>query len=267
VILSYFAQHQAEELDLTKEVLEIVDDVAVGEVRKKLRSILGSFLFHGDDVFKKVGVLSGGEKSRLALAKMLLQPANVLVMDEPTNHLDMRSKKVLQEALLEYDGTYMIVSHDRSFLEPLVNKVLEVSTDGIRTFLGSVGDYIQKKKQEQAALAASLRPAPARPAAAPSSQQEKERKRAEAGQKQQLSKKLRPAKQKLERLEREIEQAERRKAEIEVLMADPEFYKNGDHARAVTQEYKDLQARIQEQYASWNALTEEINEIERLTAQ
>src|ERR1051326_8217363 len=149
VIHSYFAQHQAEELDLSKEALQIVDEVAKGEIRTKLRTILGSFLFHGDDVFKKVGVLSGGEKSRLALAKMLLQPANFLVMDEPTNHLDMRSKKVLQDALEEYEGTYVIVSHDRAFLDPLVNKVLEVTTGGVRTFLGNVSDYIAKKKSER----------------------------------------------------------------------------------------------------------------------
>lgn len=265
VILSYFAQHQAEELDLAKEVLEIVDDVAVGEIRKKLRTILGSFLFHGDDVFKKVGVLSGGEKSRLALAKMLLQPANVLVMDEPTNHLDMRSKKVLQEALLEYDGTYIIVSHDRSFLEPLVNKVLEVSTHGVRTFLGSVGDYIQKKKDELAEVSSAARSAQKMAQALPAVP-EKERKRAEAEKRQQVSKKLRPAKQKLEQLEREVERSETRKREIEALMADADFYREGEKAKHISQEYRELQESLAAKYASWNALTEEINELERLSA-
>ena len=147
-IVSYFAQHQAEELDMSKEVLQIVDEVATGEIRTKLRTILGSFLFRGDDVFKKVKVLSGGEKSRLALSKMLLLPSNFLIMDEPTNHLDMRSKKVLQEALAEFNGTYLIVSHDRAFLDPIVNKVLEFSHGGIRTFLGNVSDYLVKKKEE-----------------------------------------------------------------------------------------------------------------------
>ena len=145
-IVSYFAQHQAEELDMSKEVLQIVDEVATGEVRTKLRTILGSFLFRGDDVFKKVKVLSGGEKSRLALSKMLLLPSNFLIMDEPTNHLDMRSKKVLQEALAEFNGTYLIVSHDRAFLDPIVNKVLEFSHGGIRTFLGNVSDYLSEKE-------------------------------------------------------------------------------------------------------------------------
>ena len=133
---------------MSKEVLQIVDEVATGEVRTKLRTILGSFLFRGDDVFKKVKVLSGGEKSRLALSKMLLLPSNFLIMDEPTNHLDMRSKKVLQEALAEFNGTYLIVSHDRAFLDPIVNKVLEFSHSGIRTFLGNVSDYLTKKKEE-----------------------------------------------------------------------------------------------------------------------
>ncbi len=262
VILSYFAQHQAEELDMSKEVLEIVDDVAVGDIRRKLRTILGSFLFHGDDVFKKVSVLSGGEKSRLALAKMLLQPANVLVMDEPTNHLDMRSKMVLQEALLEYDGTYIIVSHDRSFLDPLVNKVLEVSTNGIRTFLGSISDYIQKKKSEQTALASAARASKVEAKQVPETGG-KERKRSDAEKRQQLSKKLRPARQRLEKLEQEIERAEKRKLEIEELMADADFYKDGESARKTTQEYKEIQELLQARYASWNGVTEEINELER----
>ena len=150
VIVSYFAQHQADELDLNKEVLQTVDEVAVGEIRTRLRTILGSFLFKGDDVFKRVKVLSGGEKSRLALAKMLLAPANFHIMDEPTNHLDMKSKKVLQEALKEFDGTYLIVSHDRAFLDTIVNKVLEISPNGAaRTYLGNVSEYIAKKKVEK----------------------------------------------------------------------------------------------------------------------
>ena len=148
VLASYFAQHQAEELDMSSDVLGVVDSVATGEIRTKLRTILGAFLFHGDDVFKKVSVLSGGEKSRLALAKMLLQPANFLIMDEPTNHLDMRSKKVLQDALKEFEGAYVIVSHDRAFLDPLVNKVAEFSRGKVRTFVGNVSDYLYRKKQE-----------------------------------------------------------------------------------------------------------------------
>ena len=145
----YFAQDQAEELDPKKDVLKTVEESAGMETRTQLRTLLGSFLFHGDDVFKSVSVLSGGEKSRLALAKMLLQPANFLIMDEPTNHLDMKSKRVLQEALSNYEGTFAIVSHDRAFLDPIVNKVLEVKPGSVRTFLGTLSDYILKKKEER----------------------------------------------------------------------------------------------------------------------
>ncbi|MBI3005355.1 MAG: ABC-F family ATP-binding cassette domain-containing protein, partial [Ignavibacteriales bacterium] len=139
---SYFAQDQAEELDASREVIEVLDEVAAGEVRKRLRAILGSFLFHGDDVFKEISMLSGGEKSRVALARMLLQPANFLIMDEPTNHLDMRSKKVLQSALHHFEGTYLIVSHDRAFLKPIVNKVMEFRHGEIKTYLGPLEDYL-----------------------------------------------------------------------------------------------------------------------------
>jgi ATP-binding cassette subfamily F protein 3 len=260
VILSYFAQHQAEELDLSKEVLQIVDDVATGEIRTKLRTILGSFLFHGDDVFKKVKVLSGGEKSRLALAKMLLQPANFLIMDEPTNHLDMRSKGVLQEALKEYDGSYLIVSHDRAFLDPIVNKVIEVSVNGVRTFLGNVSDYIEKKRAERE----DAKPRPPRvqgrsgdPAGT------KEKKKSEADQRQQHAKKLKPVKQRLEKLEREIAALEERKAAIEAQMADDSFYKNGEEAKRVAHEYKELEAKLRDLYFSWNGVTTEITALEK----
>jgi len=266
VILSYFAQHQAEELDLSKEALEIVDEVAVGAIRTKLRTILGSFLFHGDDVFKKVGVLSGGEKSRLALAKMLLLPANFLIMDEPTNHLDMRSKNVLQEALKTYEGTYVIVSHDRAFLDPIVNKVIEVSMSGVRTFLGNVSDYLDKKKREKESRSSEARtsyPSSTSGEQASGVQSkhalpEKERKRVEAEARKRMYNLLKPLKDKLEKIEREIEVIERRKADIESAMADPDFYKNGEEAKHISHEYKEIQAKLKDAYVSWNGVTEEI---------
>ncbi len=282
-IVSYFAQHQAEELDMSKEVLQIVDNVATGEVRTKLRTILGSFLFRGDDVFKRVKVLSGGEKSRLALAKMLLLPSNFLIMDEPTNHLDMRSKKVLQEALAEFDGTYLIVSHDRAFLDPIVNKVLEFSHGGIRTFLGNVSDYLTKKREEAGKKNSENRRQGAgsrrqelqeEPKAKSQTQtnkskgqrtdhhSEKEKKRIEAERRQEHSKKFQPLKKKLSAVEKEIERLEHRKSEIEEIMVRPEFYKIGEEAKKISAEYKTVQAKLNDNYYEWDKVSQEIAKME-----
>jgi ATP-binding cassette subfamily F protein 3 len=146
VELGYFAQNQDELLDGNKTVLETIDLVAVGDIRTKIRDILGAFLFRGDDVDKKVKVLSGGERSRLSMARLLLQPYNLLVLDEPTNHLDMRSKDILKNALIAYDGTLILVSHDREFLDGLVNKVYEFREHKIKEHLGGIYDFLQRKK-------------------------------------------------------------------------------------------------------------------------
>ena len=141
--ISYFGQHQADELDKSLTVLETLEESAEGKNTTNIRSILGTFLFRGDDVFKKVDVLSGGERNRLALAKMLARSANFLILDEPTNHLDMRSQDALQNALKEYTGAYLIVSHNRAFVDPLARKVLEVRKDGLSLFPGNVSDYLR----------------------------------------------------------------------------------------------------------------------------
>jgi ATP-binding cassette subfamily F protein 3 len=146
VELGYFAQNQDELMDENKTVLETVDAVAVGDIRTKMRDILGAFLFRGEDVDKKVKVLSGGERSRLAMAVMILQPFNLLILDEPTNHLDMNSKDILKNALLQYDGTLIVVSHDREFLDGLVDKVYEFRNKGIREYIGGIFEFLEKRK-------------------------------------------------------------------------------------------------------------------------
>lgn len=148
VAIGYFAQNQDELLDGSLTVLETIDRVAVGDIRTRMRDILGAFLFRGDDVDKKVSVLSGGERNRLALAKLMLQPYNLLVLDEPTNHLDMHSKEVLKSALMQYDGTAILVSHDRDFLDGLVGKVYEFSDGAVREHIGGIYDFLQRKKLE-----------------------------------------------------------------------------------------------------------------------
>ena len=259
VALSYFAQHQAEELDPSKEVLDTIDEIAEGDIRRRLRSLLGAFLFHADDVFKKVSVLSGGEKSRVALAKMLLKPANFLILDEPTNHLDMKSKKVLQEALLQYDGTFLIVSHDRYFLDPIVNKVMEVGNGMAKTFIGNISDYIAKKREEREASVKTE--AAEKKAAAPFEVSDKDRKRIEAERRQQLSVILRPLKQKVETLEREIEKLELRHKEIEAARLDPELYKNGTEAKRISVDGKEVEQLLARAYDKWDTIQSEIEKV------
>jgi ATP-binding cassette subfamily F protein 3 len=146
VKIGYYAQHQAEMLDPDATVFDIIDRAATGEMRLKIRSLLGAFLFSGDAAFKKVKVLSGGEKSRLALAKMLLEPVNFLVLDEPTNHLDMRSKDILKLALLDYEGALLVVSHDREFLEGLTEKVVEFKNQSLKEYPGDITEFLRIRK-------------------------------------------------------------------------------------------------------------------------
>jgi ATP-binding cassette subfamily F protein 3 len=148
VKIGYFAQNQPDLLDTSLTVLETIDRIAVGEVRTKIRDILGAFLFSGEDVDKKVSVLSGGERSRLAMISLLLTPVNFLVLDEPTNHLDMRSKEILKNALIAFDGTILVISHDREFLDGLVDCVYEFRGKKIRQHLGSIYDFLRKKKMD-----------------------------------------------------------------------------------------------------------------------
>ena len=265
VVISYFAQHQAEELDPALDVLGTVDAVASGEVRTRLRTLLGCFLFSGDDVFKRVGVLSGGEKSRLALAKMLLQPANLIVLDEPTNHLDMRSKAVLQDALRDFGGSCIIVSHDRDFLDPLVTKVVEVRDGRIRTFLGNVSAYIEKKHHEGEET--SRRAVEGEGEGVHSaSLGERERKRAEAEARQRRYEKTKPVQDKIAALEQVISALEAEKKALEEAMGAADFYRDGERAKATAARYKVLQEELLGEYYRWDTLQRDLERLQGLYA-
>lgn len=160
VNMGYYAQNQAEELDLNKTVFATIDDIAKGDIRKKVRDLLGAFLFSGEDVEKQVKVLSGGEKARLALCKLLLEPYNFLVLDEPTNHLDIQSKEILKDALANYQGSMVIVSHDRAFLRGLSNKIFEVKNKKIREFVGDIDYYVSQTTQTENDILKQTTPAP-----------------------------------------------------------------------------------------------------------
>lgn len=259
VTSSYFAQHQAGELDLSKDAFEIMREAAPKETETRLRTILGCFLFGGDDVFKKVSVLSGGEKSRLALARMLLSPANFLIFDEPTNHLDMQSKTILQQALDQYEGTLMIVSHDRDFLDPIVNKVLEVQPGKIRTYLGNVSYYLDKKREEETGKTSEPGSSTENPNKTLS---RKEQRRLEAEKRRLKREKIMPLQHKIGSLEQKIERLENRKKEIEALMADPGFYEEGEQVKEMAMEYEKLKAELVETYGGWEKLALKVGEIE-----
>ena len=253
--VSYYAQDQSEILDPAKTVLQTVEEIAPTMPTARLRALLGCFLFEGEDVFKPVSVLSGGEKSRLALTRMLLMPANLLVLDEPTNHLDIRSKEMLQDALLNYTGAYVIVSHDRDFLEPLIEKVLDFKDGVLQLTLGTVSHYLEKLHETQQALASEAGAAKKTP------NQEKLRKREEAEKRQALSRKLKPLQETLNRVEGDIASLEKRKTEVEGLLADSETYKNEQRARALGAEFKEIGSHLEGLYDRWAALQEEIEHI------
>ena len=253
VSVSYFAQHQAKELDPGKTVLETVNDVAAGLGTTRLRSLLGAFLFRGEDVFKPVSVLSGGERNRLALARMLLRPFNFLILDEPTNHLDMRSKAVLAHAIRRFTGTVVVVSHDRAFLDPLVSKVLEVKDGGIRVFHGNVSDYLTATDAERQAarerFSGKVAEKP-KPASANSSDP-RERRRANAERAKQLA----PLRRELEKLESAISALEAEQQDLETQMAEPDFFSRGEATKAALVRYETVKTEISASYARWEELS------------
>lgn len=253
----YFAQHQAEELNPKNTALDEMFLAGSRESETRLRTILGCFLFEGDDVFKKVNVLSGGEKSRLALAKMLLNSGNFLIFDEPTNHLDMRSKNILQQALDQFEGTLMIVSHDRDFLDPIVNKTLEIQPGRIKTWLGNVSYYLDKKSFDDSVDLESKEDS-----GETKKLSRKEERRLEAQKRQALSKKLNPLKKRLETIESDVETKEARKAEIEELMAQTDFYDDSDEVKKISLEYESLKTDLIDLMHKWEEIAGRIEYVE-----
>mgnify|MGYP006174088757 FL=1 len=260
VSVSHFAQDHAEKLNPSMSVLETIEEVVGRDNGGNLRSLLGCFLFRGDDVFKKVSVLSGGERSRLSLAKILLKPANFLILDEPTNHLDMQSQNVLQEALLAYQGTIVIVSHNRDFLDPITDKVIEFYSNGTtpRSYPGNLSDYIEKKKEEEI-FSPQLDEQKTKQGTS-SSPNRKETRKLQGKIRQEKAETLKPLQEKLEGIEDNIKLVEDRKLEIEKAMADPAFFKSKESAD-VTKEYKEIHAEVEKLYSDWSLISDDIEQI------
>ncbi len=251
VKIGYFAQDQAQRLDENLSVLETIDQIAVGDIRTKIRDILGAFMFSGEDVDKKVKVLSGGERSRLAMIRLMLEPVNFLVMDEPTNHLDMRSKEILKQALASYEGTVLVVSHDREFLDGLVNCIYEFKDRKIKQHLGGIYDFLKRKKMESM-KELEMKSKPDAVSAKKEKPQQAEPKLSYEERKE-INKNI-------SRLEKQIEQAEENITELEnkiealdEKMAKPEAI--NDHA--VFEQYDQLKAKLSEVMHAWEKNLEE----------
>ncbi|MBO4751948.1 MAG: ABC-F family ATP-binding cassette domain-containing protein, partial [Bacteroidales bacterium] len=239
VVIGYYAQNQAAMLDGEKTVFQTIDDIALGDIRPKIRNILGSFLFDDDDIDKKVKVLSGGEKARLALAKLLLTPSNLLILDEPTNHLDMDSKDVLKNALLQYTGTLILVSHDRDFLQGLTDSLFEFRGGEVHEFKGDIFEFLEWRrledlKQLDNAQALKQSHTPAVKQSKLDYQQSKERER-----------ELRKLRSEVTKLEEEISSLEQQVADIEAKLA------SGTTDSAIFEDYQNLKNSLEQKISAW----------------
>lgn len=238
VNIAYFAQNQAEDLDTELTVFETVDNIAVGDIRKDLRTILGTFLFTGEDVNKKVKVLSGGERTRLALCQLLLSPSNFLILDEPTNHLDIASKEVLKQALINYEGTFIIVSHDREFLDGLTNRIWEIYNHTLKIHHYTVQEFLKKKAEEQKELNQSekiVKTAPIQKEEKPAPQ------RPNSNEKE------------IKRIEKEISELESKIEEINLILAELD-YSDESKANSILSEYELLKSNLDDKMAVWESL-------------
>nr|MDA3905643.1 ABC-F family ATP-binding cassette domain-containing protein [Bacteroidales bacterium] len=254
VKLGYYAQNQAEYLDMSKTVFETIDDVATGDLRKKVRDILGAFLFSGETIDKKVSVLSGGEKSRLALAKLLLVPYNLLVLDEPTNHLDIQSKGILKNALLRFNGSLIIVSHDRDFLQGLTDKVVEFKKAETKEHIGDIRNFLDKRKIETLQQL---------------EKSGKDQKNGEKGKvvsenkqaylnKKESDKEIRKVENQQDKIEKEIAKMEKEIKILDAQLADPEKYKEVINDIGFFDSYQKLKTNLESRLNDWERISLEL---------
>lgn len=252
VSIGYYAQNQEDVLDRNLTVWETLDNIAVGDIRGKLRDILAQFLFRGEDIDKKVSVLSGGERARLGMAKFMLQPYNVLALDEPTNHMDIKSKDILKQALKAYDGTLIVVSHDRDFLEGLVDKMYEFRDGRVKEYLGSVSDFLEKRKLD------SLQELERRFGSSKGTDNQEKKAAAQQSfeQKKSVSKEERRVRHRIDFLEKEIAGIEEKMAAIEaVVLSNPS---EKDDVLELTRSYLELKRECEGKTEEWASLMESL---------
>jgi ATP-binding cassette subfamily F protein 3 len=259
VKIGYFAQDQAERLDDSHTVFETIDLVAVGDIRTKVRDLLGAFMFSGEEVDKKVSVLSGGERTRLAMVKLLLEPVNLLILDEPTNHLDMRSKDILKQALRDFDGTVILVSHDREFLDGLVDKVYEFRHKKIKEHLGGIYEFLEKKKMENlnelnASIASKKNE---------SQKQESSKGKLSFEERKELNKQIKKAERQVEQSEANIAQLEEKIENLNTKISLPE---NASDSSLFT-DYKKTETALEEEMTKWEEAQEALEKLQQQKAE
>ncbi|GAB3296858.1 ABC-F family ATP-binding cassette domain-containing protein [Hymenobacter tenuis] len=251
VIMSFYAQHQLESLRIENEILQEMVEAGSKRSEMELRSVLGSFLFTGDEVYKKIKVLSGGEKSRVALAKTLISEANFLLLDEPTNHLDMQSVNILIQALEQYQGTYIVISHDRFFVENVANKIWYIEDYQLKEYPGTYNEYEQwQEDREKAAKKAGL-PSPSAPKPLP-----KEEKKVDASPAKTPSPDQKKALKELAEVEKKIDEREKELAQYEAQLADPQIYQNASQLKDATLKFEQVKKELAQLNDRWEMLAE-----------
>jgi len=258
VKVGYYAQNQSELLDENKTILQVVEDAADEHSRPRVRDMLGSFLFSGDAAQKKIKVLSGGERARVALCKLLLEPVNLLIMDEPTNHLDMVSKDILKNALNNYDGTLIIVSHDRDFLQGLSEKVYEFKDQGIKEYLGDINEFLNAKKVmdfKQFELENKQK------ASSPKSKDSENK--ISYQERKQLDKDIKKTSNKVGNLERSVESLEKELKALDTELSQPDRYKELSSQSGFFESYQEKQQQLAQYMSDWEQNLECLEELKR----
>jgi ATP-binding cassette subfamily F protein 3 len=255
VIKSFYAQHQLEALNVDNEILQEMVQAGSKKTETELRNVLGCFLFTNEDVFKKIKVLSGGEKSRVALAKTMISEANFLLLDEPTNHLDMQSVNILIQAMEQYEGTFITVSHDRHFIRGVANKIWYIENNQIKEYPGTYDEFVFWKSQQELIPTESKK-------TDNSPKPEVKKREFNNTENLQAKKDLKKKEEQLALIEEKIIQFEEKKKALEAKLADPEIYSDGQKLDQLNQEYQKLKIEEEKVNAEWEVLVEEIGQLQ-----
>jgi ATP-binding cassette subfamily F protein 3 len=263
VTTAYFAQYYIESLNPYNSIIEELRSVASDEPEQRLRGLAGAFLFSGDDVTKRISVLSGGEKTRVAIARMLVRPANLLLMDEPTNHLDIASREILTDALDAYKGTLCFITHDRTLIREIVNKIIRVRDGQVTVFPGSYDDYLwQSRSPDGQAEMIKTQPGIGQLRQPPTALRKRQRKALEGGLRNEYYRAISPVRERITEIEQEVAASSKRIEEIEAMMADPAHYKDSRNVVAVNREYMTLREKVARLTTEWEGLTGEAERID-----